>query len=106
MTKPSREEYEDVAYIIDNGGTLTGRGRQVAAAALRIAAEQVVEREKVVAEFGHGDWDAPAHVRFLRDSGGGSCGYTADLIERLYSALQTAGDHSTATPVSPPGGGT
>lgn len=30
------------------------------------------------------DWDALAHVRFLRQRGHGSSGYTADLIEHLH----------------------
>lgn len=42
-------------------------------------------------EFGPGqDWDARAHVRLLRTNGGASSGYTADLIERLYTELIAA----------------
>lgn len=39
-------------------------------------------------DFGQScDWNAMAHVRFLRAQGGASSGYTADLIEKLYEAL-------------------
>ncbi len=34
-----------------------------------------------------GDWDAAAHVCLLRENGGASSGYTADLIENLATAL-------------------
>lgn len=34
-----------------------------------------------------GDWNAMAHVRFLRAQEGASSGFTADLIEKLYLAL-------------------
>jgi len=44
-----------------------------------------------LAEFAPGGaYDAESHVRFLRDQGGGSAGYTADLIEKLYHALRAA----------------
>lgn len=86
MTKPSREEYEDVAYIIDNGGTLTGRGRQVAAAALRIAAEQVGEREKVVAYIN-------ALIEALPPIYDGE----RKILSRVVMNIER-GDHSTAKP--------
>jgi hypothetical protein len=35
----------------------------------------------------NGDWNAMAHVRFLRAQGGACSGFTADLIEKLYLAL-------------------
>lgn len=42
----------------------------------------------LVERFGLGsDWDATSHAAFLRAAGGGTAGYTADLIEALYSAL-------------------
>jgi hypothetical protein len=37
----------------------------------------------------NGNWDALAHVRFLRGQGGASSGFTADLIERLFLSLST-----------------
>lgn len=30
------------------------------------------------------DWDAEAHVKFLREQGGPSSGYTADLLLRVH----------------------
>lgn len=44
--------------------------------------------ELVIFEAGQ-DWDAAAHVRLLRQNGGASSGYTADLIERLHTALRS-----------------
>lgn len=42
-------------------------------------------------EYGPGgSWDADAHVRLLRENGGASSGYTADLIERLAADLHSA----------------
>ena len=39
-------------------------------------------------EFGiGGDWDAVTHTTFLRATGAGMAGYTADMIERIYAAL-------------------
>lgn len=39
-------------------------------------------------DFGPGsDWDAGAHVRLLRENGGASSGYTADLIQNLHCQL-------------------
>lgn len=44
----------------------------------------------VASDFGPGnDWDAAAHVRLLRGQGGASSGYTADMIERLHTAVAT-----------------
>ena len=37
-----------------------------------------------------GDWDALAHVRILREGGGPSSGYTADLIERMWRQRASA----------------
>lgn len=37
-----------------------------------------------------GDWDALAHVRMLRDGGGPSSGYTADLIDRMWRQRASA----------------
>lgn len=43
--------------------------------------------ELVIFEAGQ-DWDAAAHVRLLRQNSGASSGYTADLIDRLHTALR------------------
>lgn len=37
-----------------------------------------------------GDWDALAHVRLLREGGGPSSGYTADLIDRMWRQRASA----------------
>ena len=47
------------------------------------------DREELVCFDAGQDWDAAAHVRLLRQNGGASSGYTADLIERLHAALRS-----------------
>lgn len=45
-------------------------------------------RDELIEKFGPGaDWDAAAHVRVLRQNGGASSGYTADLIQNLHCAV-------------------
>lgn len=90
MTKPSRKDFERVAASIErDDGPYWESDKDIILAALRIAAEQVVEREKVVTW--HRERGARARKNFddrtyiFHDM-------CADYIE--------AGDHSTATLVS------
>jgi len=52
------------------------------------ATTKTATRDRVTeSDFSKGDWDATAHIRFLRAQGGAGAGYTADLIEKLAAAL-------------------
>lgn len=72
------------------------------AAPPRVLFEDDDSREKTIDEYrltvtaaklsdflAGGDWDVVAHVKILRESSGALSLYTADLIERLFTALNS-----------------